>query len=81
VQGTAADIVKKALGLLADRLEGTDTWMVGVVHDEILLECPAGDGPAMADLLKTTMEEAANGILPLVPASVEAKASASWAEK
>lgn len=81
VQGTAADIVKKALGLLADRLEGTDTWMVGVVHDEILLECPEADGPAMAALLKDTMEEAANAILPLVPASVEAKASANWAEK
>lgn len=81
VQGTAADIVKKALGLLADRLERTDTWIVGVVHDEILLECPMEDGPIMAALLKDTMEEAANSILPLVPASVEAKVSASWAEK
>ncbi len=81
VQGTAADILKKALGLLADRLEGTDTWMVGVVHDEILLECPKAEGSERAALLKRTMEEAANNILPLVPASVEAKVSASWAEK
>lgn len=81
VQGTAADIVKKALGLLADRLEGTDTLIVGVVHDEILLECPAEQADVIAGLLKDTMEGAANSVLLQVPALVEAKVSESWAEK
>lgn len=80
VQGTAADIIKKALGLLADRLEN-DVWIVAVIHDEILLECPTPKAEATARLLQTTMEEAANGILPDVPTTVEAKISASWAEK
>ncbi len=81
VQGTAADIVKKALGNLSRQVERTDTWIVGVVHDEILLECPEAKAPQTAAMLKETMEEAANGILPLVPSAVEAKISASWAEK
>jgi len=81
VQGTAADIVKMALGMLADRLEGTDTWIVGVVHDEVLLECPTESAAAMAVLLKDTMEAAANNILPLVRSSVEAVVSSSWADK
>lgn len=81
VQGTAADIVKKALGMLADLLQGGDTWIIAVVHDEILLECPEDKAVEMASLLQATMEEAANLILPSVPAAVEAKVSSSWAEK
>lgn len=81
VQGTAADIIKKALGLLANRLLGTDTWPIGVVHDEILLECPAGKAEETAALLKETMEEAANSILPLVPVEADAHTATSWAEK
>jgi len=81
VQGTAADIIKKALGLLAKQLDGTDTWLIGVVHDEILLECPAVEAQSMAEMLKTIMEEASNTILQQVPALVEAKIASSWAEK
>ena len=81
VQGTAADIVKKALGLLIERLAGTDTYIVGIVHDEILLESPAEEAHTMAALLKSTMEEAANAILPKVPTKVDVLVSESWAEK
>lgn len=81
VQGTAADIIKKALGLLATRLMDTSAWMVAVIHDEILLECDAAEAEAIAALLKTAMEEAGNDILPLVPVIAEAKISDSWAEK
>ena len=80
VQGTAADIIKKALGLLVSRLD-PDTWIVAVVHDEILLECPAGRATRAAALLGACMEEAAVAILPDVPTSVEAVISSSWAEK
>ena len=80
VQGTAADIIKKALGMLVNRLD-QETWIVAVVHDEILLECPAAGAKEAAALLRSTMEEAANAILPDVPTMVEAVISASWAEK
>lgn len=81
VQGSAADIVKKALGLLIERIMGMDAHIIGIVHDEILLECPTATAPSVAALLKATMEEAANSILPLVPTQVDVKISESWAEK
>jgi len=37
VQGTAADITKKALGLLPQRLEDTGAQIIGTVHAEIIL--------------------------------------------
>lgn len=81
VQGTAADIVKKALGLLVERLTGTDVYIVGIVHDEILLESPEEDSHTVAALLKSTMEDAADSILPRVPTKVNVLISESWAEK
>jgi len=81
VQGTAADIIKKALGRLARQLDGTDTWLISVVHDEILLECPAAKAQSIAVMLKNTMEEASNAVLPQVSALVEAKIAGSWDEK
>jgi hypothetical protein len=37
VQGTSADITKKALGLLQQSLAGTGAKIIGKVHDEIIL--------------------------------------------
>lgn len=81
VQGTAADIVKKALGTIAERIEGTDTLIVAVVHDEILLECAEDRAAEMKALLTTEMEDAARSILPQAAAEVEAVIAGSWAGK
>ena len=85
VQGTAADIIKKALGLLAHKLFADrppgGAAIVAAVHDEILLECPEADAEKTAELLQSCMEEAANGILPDVPTPVQAVISSCWAEK
>ena len=81
VQGTAADIAKKALGKMARRLIGTDTYIVGMVHDEILLECPEAKADDFAQMLKSTMEQAANSILDLVPSEAEVTIAENWAAK
>lgn len=81
VQGTAADILKKALGMLAERLAGSGSRLVAVVHDEILLECPEDGAEAAAALLRDTMEAAGGTILPDVPVVSEAKVALNWAEK
>ena len=81
VQGSAADIVKKALGLLIERIRDMDVYIVGIIHDEILLECSTVTAPSVAALLKATMEEAAASLLPLIPTQVDVKISESWAEK
>ena len=79
VQGTAADITKKALGLLNQRLRGTDTYLIGVVHDEILMEAPEHRAGEMAALLKATMEEAGNSILKNVPCQADVNIADNWA--
>ena len=78
VQGTAADIVKKALGLLRQRLKGTDTYLIAVVHDEILMEAPECDADEMAGLLKAVMEEAGDSILKNIPCQADVNVTDSW---
>lgn len=81
VQGTAADILKKALGLLYHETKEKDWKLVGIVHDEILLEVPREDGEEAALCLKTVMERAGADILPSVPCVADAKTADSWAAK
>jgi len=80
VQGTAADIAKKALGLLVPRLKGTATRIIGVVHDEILLEALDCDAPLAAEILKSTMEEAGNSILTQVPCQADVNIASNWSK-
>jgi DNA polymerase-1 len=79
VQGTAADIAKKTLGMLVNRLKDTGTNIIGIVHDEILLEAPDENASEMAGLLKSTMEEAGNSVLKNVPCQAEVDISQNWA--
>jgi len=81
VQGTAADIIKKALALLAKALSDTGIRIIGSVHDEILLEAPVEKAQWAAELLKSTMEKAGAYYLKLVPVVAEATVADSWAEK
>ncbi|MBN1624031.1 MAG: bifunctional 3'-5' exonuclease/DNA polymerase, partial [Clostridia bacterium] len=81
VQGTAADIVKNALGMLMDTLKSTSAGIVAVVHDEILLEAPESEAEETALILKNTMESAGNDFMPDVPLVAEAHLASSWAEK
>jgi len=78
VQGTAADIAKKALGLLVNRLKNTNTHIMGVIHDEIIVESSDEKADEAAEILKTTMEEAGNSILKYVPCQAEVSISQNW---
>lgn len=81
VQGSAADIMKKALGLLVERIDMTDTFISAVIHDEILLETPAEKAEEVAAVLKSAMEDAGNSILTLLPVEAVVHISDSWADK
>lgn len=81
VQGTAADIVKRALANLSEALYGTGVRIIGSVHDEILLESPSEKVEWAARVLKSKMEEAGAHYLALVPVVAEASIADSWAEK
>ncbi|HEY3104323.1 MAG TPA: DNA polymerase I [Pyrinomonadaceae bacterium] len=68
IQGTASDIVKMAM-LRADeafRREKLDAQMLMQVHDELLVECAAGDAEKVAATLKREMENAVELDVPLV---------------
>ena len=81
VQGTAADIVKKALGMLVPVMKALGGSIIATVHDEILLEVPESKAPEAARELKRTMEAAGAFYLKRVPVVAEAVTADSWAEK
>ncbi len=80
LQGTAADIMKRAMIALAPALAqaGLGAKMLLQVHDELLFEVPEAEKEATEKLVKQVMEAAGPGIsLPLV---VEAGWGQNWAE-
>ena len=81
MQGTSADITKKALGLLPQRLANTGAWIIGTVHDEIILEVPDGMVNDVAAVLLETMIKAGKAYLTRVPIEVEVNIGDTWAEK
>jgi DNA polymerase-1 len=79
IQGSAADIIKAAmveLSMSLDR-EHLESAMVLQIHDELLLECPAGEVERVSKLTASAMERA----MPLaVPVVVDIGVGANWAE-
>jgi DNA polymerase-1 len=79
IQGTAADLIKKAMVALDSALvdAGLSARMILQVHDELVFEFPSGEREALQALVCEKME----GVLPLrVPLSVEVGVGANWRE-
>ncbi len=78
IQGTAADIVKKAMSDVTARLaaEGLSARLLLQVHDELLLECPEREAAATLVAVRESMEGAVRLSVPL---RVEARTGATWA--
>ena len=81
IQGSAADIVKRALGLLPDQLIGTGAKIIGTIHDEILLEVPEATTDQAARILEETMIKAGEDFLKSVPIQVDVSIGDSWDAK
>lgn len=81
VQGTAADIVKQALADLVRTLSGTSAKIVGMVHDEIIVETHQSKAQETAKILKETMENAGARYLRRVPVVADTMIAENWAEK
>ena len=83
IQGSAADIIKRAMIAMPGALEkaGLSARMLLQVHDELIFECPKGEADHLIETVKTTMERAPLPALQLsVPLVVEAQAGNTWAE-
>jgi len=77
-QGSAADLIKKAMVDLDARLaaEAPTARMLLQVHDELVLECDEADAPRVAALARETMEGVASLAVPL---TVDTASGANWA--
>jgi DNA polymerase-1 len=64
IQGTAADILKRAMIDLAGALPPSAP-MILTVHDELLIEAPRDEADSVADLVRDRMERAADLTVPL----------------
>jgi DNA polymerase I-like protein with 3'-5' exonuclease and polymerase domains len=79
VQGTGADGLKAALGLLWERRqEVPGAFPVLVVHDEIVVECDLGQSEAVSTCLKRTMIDGMAPLIDPVPVEVEASVAPTW---
>lgn len=78
IQGTSADILKRALRMLHNDLRGTSGKLVNIVHDEIIVECDASEADAMAAKLESVMLRAGEHYVKRVPINVDVHTSADW---
>ena len=80
IQGTAADLIKRAMVQIdTDLREGATpgTQMILQVHDELIFEVP----PEQVDRLRELVEGRMNGVASFsVPLEVHVGAGASWRE-
>lgn len=83
IQGTAADIIRRAMTRMEDALESRKLTarMLLQVHDELVFEVPDDEVEATIPVIAHVMEEAPAPALTLsVPLVVEARAAGNWEE-
>lgn len=80
-QGTGADILKRAMGLLRPALLRTDSDLVASVHDELVVECPVDRAEEVRHAVRGALEAAGRECLDPVPVQADAVIGTSWADK
>jgi DNA polymerase I len=84
IQGSAADIIRRAMIRMPEALAGAglkSTRMLLQVHDELIFEAPIAEVEATIKCARDVMEQAALPAVHLaVPIQVDAKAAANWDE-
>ncbi len=80
IQGTSADILKRALRLLHDDIRRTSAKLVNIVHDEIVVECDAIDAEKTSQILESAMLRAGEEFVSKVPIKVDVHTSGEWAK-
>ena len=83
IQGSAADIIRRAMVRMKDKLSEANlsATMLLQVHDELIFEVPDAEVEAAKPIIVETMESATLPVLQLsVPLKVEAEAATNWEE-
>jgi DNA polymerase-1 len=78
IQGTSADILKRALKLLKEELSETNAKIVNIIHDEIVVEADADEAQAVAEKVERVMCAAGQEYLKTVPVKVETEIADEW---
>ena len=78
IQGTSADILKRALRLLKDELRDTNAQIVNIIHDEIVVEANADEAEEVARKVERAMCAAGEEYLKTVPVKVETEIADEW---
>ena len=79
LQGSAADIIKKAMLDIDDLIlnKMSDVKMIMQVHDELVFECPKNNADTVMKKMKDTMEQTVELNIPLI---AEAAIGSNWNE-
>jgi DNA polymerase-1 len=83
IQGSAADIIRRAMIRMMSALEaqGLKARMLLQVHDELIFEVPSTEVDRTLPLVRSVMEKAAEPAVKLaVPLQVDARAAGNWDE-
>ena len=83
LQGTAADIIRRAMARIEDALagHGLSAQMLLQVHDELIFEVPDNEVAATLPVVQRVMQDAPFPAVSLsVPLHVDARAAANWDE-
>ncbi|MFY9619117.1 MAG: DNA polymerase [Pyrinomonadaceae bacterium] len=78
IQGTSADILKRALRLLNDGLRDTSAQIVNIIHDEIVVEVNEGEAESVAAKVERAMISAGEEYVHNVPVTVESHIASEW---
>ncbi len=80
IQGTAADVIRRAMIRMPAAIAGLDAKMLLQVHDELLFEVAEGDADRLTAVARAVMEGASDPVVRLsVRLQVEAGRGANWA--
>lgn len=81
IQGTAADVIRRAMIRMPDAIRDLPATMLLQVHDELLFEVEKGAEDDLIAAARQVMENAADPVVKLdVKLDVDAGVGASWAE-
>ena len=81
IQGTAADVIRRAMIRVPDAIEHLPAKMLLQVHDELIFEVAKDAVDETIAIVKTVMEQASLPAIKLdVPLVVDAGQGANWAE-
>ena len=81
IQGTAADVIRRAMIRMPEAIKGIPAKMLLQVHDELIFEVEAGVADDLIRVARDVMENASDPAVKLdVKLSVDAGQGKSWAE-